>query len=493
MTEFGSLSVQDLAAGVRSGELTAVDIVEDCLERTTGTLEPRVCAYLALYEDEARQAASAIDRRRDAGKTLGSLAGVPVALKDNLSLEGKPCTCGSRMLQGYTAAFTSTAVSKLLAADAVPIGKTNLDEFAMGSSCENSGYQTTRNPWNLDRVPGGSSGGSAAAVACGSVPLALGTDTGGSIRQPAAFCGVVGLKPTYGRVSRYGLVAFASSLDQIGPLSRSVRDAALGLSVISGADPADATCSPRATDDYLSAIDDGLEGIRIGFLSEMDGTGLTPDVRSDWDLALARLEAAGATLREVSVPNVLSTVAAYYVIANCEASTNLARFDGVRYGLRSENAGALIDLYEQSRHEGLGPEVKRRILLGTFALSAGYYDAYYGKARGVLKGLRQQFRSAFEEVDVIVSPTSPTGAFAIGEKVDDPLEMYLQDIYTTAASLAGLPALAVPSGFDREGMPLSLQIMGRPFEDAIVLRVGRAFEIAVDGGFVSPLSREPAN
>jgi len=493
MTELGTLSVQDLAAGVRSGELRALDIVEDCLERTTRTLEPRVSAYLALYEDEARQTASAIDRRRDAGEALGLLAGVPVALKDNLSLEGKVCTCGSRMLAGYTATFTSTAVSKLLAADAVPIGKTNLDEFAMGSSCENSAYQTTRNPWNLDRVPGGSSGGSAAAVACGSVPLALGSDTGGSIRQPAAFCGVVGLKPTYGRVSRYGLVAFASSLDQIGLLSRSVRDAALGLSVISGADVADATCSTRPTDDYLDTIEDGLDGIRVGFLSEMDGSGLAEDVRHDWEAALRRLEAGGATLRQVSVPNVLSTVAVYYVIANSEASANLARFDGVRYGHRSDSAGALIDLYEQSRQEGLGTEVKRRILLGTFALSSGYYDAYYGRARGVLEGLRQQFRSAFSTVDVIVSPTSPTAAFAIGEKVDDPLDMYLQDIFTTAASLAGLPALAVPSGFDREGLPLSLQIMGRPFEETVVLRVGRAFELAVGGDFVPPLCKEALN
>jgi len=467
-------------------------VVEATLARSD-EVDGRIGALLRVRREAALVEADEADRARAAGDARGPLHGLPIAIKDNLVSPAFETTCASKILEGFRSPYEARVLRRLRDAGLVVTAQTNMDEFAMGSSCENSGYQTTRNPWNLDRVPGGSSGGSAAAVACGSVPLALGSDTGGSIRQPAAFCGVVGLKPTYGRVSRYGLVAFASSLDQIGPLSRGVRDAALGLSVISGADPADATCSTRATDDYLSPIEDGMDGIRVGFLREMDSSGLAEDVRSDWDAALVRLEDAGATLQEVSVPNVLSTVAVYYVIANSEASANLARFDGLRYGQRSERAGTLIDLYERSRQEGLGAEVKRRILLGTFALSSGYYDAYYGRARGVLEGLRQQFRSVFSDVDVIVSPTSPTAAFAIGEKVDDPLDMYLQDIFTTAASLAGLPALAVPSGFDREGLPLSLQIMGRPFEEAVVLRVGRAFELAVGGDFVPPLCKESSS
>ena len=490
MADLHSLGVEEMASGVVSGQFSASELVADCLAHTLETVEPQVGAYLEIYEDEARSAALEIDRRRRAGEALGALAGVPVALKDNLSLEGHRLTCASKVLNGYRAAFTATSVGLLESAGAVFLGKTNLDEFAMGSSCENSALQQTRNPWDVSCVPGGSSGGSAAAVAAESVPLALGSDTGGSIRQPAAFCGVVGLKPTYGRVSRYGLVAFASSLDQIGPLSRSVRDAALGLSVISGLDPADATCSLAPVGDYLGKIERDIEGLRVGLVREIDTGLLSPMVRSDWQAAVDRLRDAGAEVREVSAAHLNAAVAVYYVIANSEASANLSRFDGIRYGHRAKSAASLLEVYEQSREEGFGSEVKRRILLGAFALSAGYYDAYYGRARGVQAALRRQFQEAFETVDVIVSPTCPSAAFSLGEKIDDPMEMYQQDVFTTAASLTGLPALAVPSGFDERGLPLSLQIMGRPFEEEVVLRVGRAFEKAGTDSFRSPLCRD---
>jgi aspartyl-tRNA(Asn)/glutamyl-tRNA(Gln) amidotransferase subunit A len=470
-----ALGAEEIAAGVRAGELRAVDVVESCLARTA-EVEPSVGAYLRRFDDDARRRAAEIDRRRAAGEPLGPLAGVPVALKDNLNLAGDECTCASKVLAGYRAPYTATAVDRLLQAGAIPLGKTNLDEFAMGSSCENSAYQVTRNPWRLDAVPGGSSGGSAAAVAAGSVPLSLGSDTGGSIRQPAAFCGVVGLKPTYGRVSRYGLVAFASSLDQIGPLARSTRDVALALAAIAGADPADATSSRRPVDDYLGAIEQPVEGMRAGMVAEVDVSTLPPAVRADWDRSLDRVRALGIETREISLPHLPATIAAYYVIANSEASANLARFDGIRYGRRAKSA-SLLDLYLDSREQGFGPEVKRRILLGTFALSSGYYDAYYGRACGVRRELERQFASAFADVDLILMPTSPTPAFGIGEKVDDPLAMYLSDIFTAPINLAGLPALALPSGHDR-GLPLSLQLIGRPFAEADLLRVGRAFERA---------------
>jgi aspartyl-tRNA(Asn)/glutamyl-tRNA(Gln) amidotransferase subunit A len=473
--ELWALGAEEIATAVCAGEVRAVDVVESCLSRTAA-VEPRVAAYLRRFDDEARRRAEEVDRRRAAGAELGPLAGVPVALKDNLNLEGDDCTCASRILVGYRAPYTATAVERLLAAGAIPLGKTNLDEFAMGSSCENSAFQTTRNPWRLDAVPGGSSGGSAAAVAAGSVPLALGSDTGGSIRQPAAFCGVVGLKPTYGRVSRYGLVAFASSLDQIGPMARSTRDVALSLGVIAGADPADATSSRRPVDDYLDSIERPVAGMTAGVVGEVDASALAPSVRDDWERSLDRLRQLGIEIRTVSLPHLPATIAAYYVIANSEASANLARFDGIRYGRRAKSA-SLLDLYLDTREQGFGPEVKRRILLGTFALSSGYYDAYYGKACGVRRELERQFSAAFADVDLILTPTSPTPAFAIGEKVDDPLSMYLSDIFTAPINLAGLPALALPSGND-QGLPLSLQLIGRPFAEADLLRVGRAFERA---------------
>ncbi len=478
MPELWELAAEEIASRVRSREVSAAEVLESCLARTTH-VEPLIGAYLEVFEAEARARAAEVDRRAAAGDDPGPLAGVPVALKDNLSLAGRALTCGSRILAGYVAPYTATAVERLLAAGAVPLGRANMDEFAMGSSCENSAYQTTRNPWDLARVPGGSSGGPVAAVASGSVPLALGSDTGGSIRQPAALCGIVGVKPTYGRVSRYGLVAFASSLDQIGPLARNVRDAALGLQVIAGADPRDATSADEPVGDYLETIEAGIAGLKVGILREVDPSRLGGDVARDWRASLDRLTRLGAEIVEVSVPSVDAAIAVYYVIATSEASSNLARFDGVRYGRRSPEADNLADLYFASRSEGFGPEVERRIMLGTFALSSGYYEAYYGRARGVLERMRRELDAAFARADLIVTPTAPSAAFRLGEKVDDPLAMYLSDIFTTPANLTGVTATAVPSGAGGDGgdgLPLSLQILGPRFGEAAVFRAARAFE-----------------
>jgi aspartyl-tRNA(Asn)/glutamyl-tRNA(Gln) amidotransferase subunit A len=490
MPEMWELSVEEIAAKVRSREVSASEVLESCLARTA-RVEPLISAYLELFADEARERAASLDRRLAAGEDPGPLAGVPLALKDNLSLEGHALTCGSRILNRYVAPYTATAVERLLEAGAVPVGRTNMDEFAMGSSCENSAWQLTRNPWDLATVPGGSSGGPAAAVAAGSVPLSFGSDTGGSIRQPAAMCGVVGVKPTYGRVSRYGLVAFASSTDQIGPIARSVRDSALALEVIAGADPNDATCSTEPVGSYLAGIEQDIAGLKIGVIKEIDPTALSAAAGRNWRQSLDRLTAAGAELVEVSLPSLDAAVAVYYVIATSEASANLARFDGVRYGHRAAGADNLTDLYFDSRSEGFGAEVKRRIMLGTFALSSGYYEAYYGRARGVLERMRAELNAAFAQADVVVTPTTPTAAFRLGEKVDDPLSMYLSDIFTTPASLVGLPTVAVPSGSDDDGLPLSLQIMGRPFAEATVFRVARAFEREV-GWSVAPTFRGAA-
>src|SRR5215210_2047289 len=474
MPELWELSVEEVARRVRSREVPAVEVTEAALARTA-QVEPLISAYLEVFEDEARQRASEIDARIAAGEDPGPLAGVPVALKDNLSLAGHRLTCASKILEGYVAPYTGTAVERLLAAGAVILGRTNMDEFAMGSSCESSAFQTTRNPWDLSKVPGGSSGGPAAAVAAGSVPLSFGSDTGGSIRQPAALSGVVGIKPTYGRVSRYGLVAFASSTDQIGPLTRNVRDAALALQVIAGPDPNDATCADRPVEDYLARIEEGIAGLRVGVIRDIDVAGLSPASARGWREGLAFLERAGAEIVEVSVPSLGAAVAVYYVVAMSEASANLARFDGVRYGRRAP-ADNLADLYVASRSEGFGLEVKRRIMLGTFALSSGYYEAYYGRARGVLERMRRELDAAFERADLLVTPTSPTSAFGIGERMDDPLAMYLSDIFTAPASLVGLPAFAVPTGLDDDGLPQSLQVMGRMFDEATVFRACRAVE-----------------
>ncbi len=473
-----TMTVEGLAAAVRAGEQTATGAVEASFARID-EVDGKVGAFLEVWREEAAERAADIDRRRDDGETLGALAGVPTALKDNLSLDGHELCCGSRILSGYKAPYTASAVKRLLAADAVPIGRVNMDEFAMGSSCENSALGTTRNPWNLEMAPGGSSGGSAAAVAAAEAPLALGSDTGGSIRQPAAFCGVVGMKPTYGRVSRYGLVAFASSLDQIGPLATTVRDAAVALSAIAGPDPNDATCSERAKDDYLGTIEDGIQGMRIGTIREVQLSTLDPDAAENFERTQALLESCGAELVEVSIPVIEAAVATYYVLANSEASANLARFDGARYGQRAATARTLREMYEESRSDGLGSEVKRRIILGTFALSSGYYDAYYARAARIAAAMKRQFSEAFGSVEVLVTPTSPGGAFALGERIDDPLAMYLSDVFTTPPSLTGIPGVSVPSGLDLRGLPLGLQILAPPFADAVALRVARAVERAV--------------
>ncbi len=471
MSELWELSAEETARRVRSREISAVDVVESTLARTA-RVEPLIHAWLELFEDEARERAAEIDRN-----PVGPLAGVTVSLKDNMNVAGWPLTCGSKILSGYVAPYTATAIQQLIDAGAVILGRANMDEFAMGSSCENSAYQVTRNPWDLAMVPGGSSGGPAAAVAAGSAALGIGSDTGGSVRQPAAMCGLVGAKPTWGRVSRYGLVAFASSTDQISPMARSVRDAALTTSILAGPDPRDSTCSALPAEDYLARIEEGIEGLRVGVVKEIDASTFDPASGRIWREALERLQAAGAELVEVSVPSLDASIAVYYVLAMSEASANLARFDGVRYGRRSEQADNLLEMYLASRSEGFGPEVKRRIMLGTFALSSGYYQAYYGKARGVLEKMRQELHAALEKADVVATPTAPGAAFAIGEKTDDPLAMYLSDIFTTPASLTGLPAVSVPSGLDDRGLPLSLQLMGRPFEEATVFRAARAFEL----------------
>ncbi|HXO41650.1 MAG TPA: amidase family protein [Thermoanaerobaculia bacterium] len=509
------LPAEELARRIRGGEVSAAAALASALERTA-RVEPLVHAYLEIFEEAARARAGEIDRSVAAGKDPGPLAGVPVALKDNLNLTGHRLTCASRILEGYVAPYTATAVQRLLDAGAVIVGRANMDEFAMGSSCENSAYQETRNPWDVATVPGGSSGGPAAAVAAGSVALGIGSDTGGSVRQPAALCGVVGVKPTYGRVSRYGLVAFASSTDQIGPIARGVRDAALATQVIAGHDAMDSTCVERPVGDLLATIEEGIAGMRVGVVKEIDvvlaaqdaaavpaapatpaapavsGAGREPappgDIAASFRAALGALERAGAELVEVSIPSLEAAIAVYYVIATSEASANLARFDGVRYGRRSPAAESLAEVYFDSRSEGFGAEVQRRIMLGTFALSSGYYEAYYGKACAVLAQMRAELTAALGRADVVVTPTTPSAAFRLGEKVADPLAMYLSDIFTTPASLVGLPAVAVPSGVDGQGLPLSLQIMGRPFEEATVFRAARAFERQV-GWQVAPRFR----
>jgi aspartyl-tRNA(Asn)/glutamyl-tRNA(Gln) amidotransferase subunit A len=463
---------------VADGEISARELTRRCLDRISA-LDPRLGCYLTVDADGALSAADAVDTLRSTGGHLGPLAGVPLALKDNLSTRGLPTTCGSRMLAGYVPAFDATVVARLRRAGAIILGKVNMDEFAMGSSTENSAFRVTRNPWALDRSPGGSSGGSAAAVAAGLCAGALGSDTGGSIRQPAAFCGVVGLKPTYGRVSRFGLVAFASSLDQIGPLAADVRDAATLLEVIAGHDPADATSSTAALPTGLAELprDADLRGLRLGWPREyFPAAGVEPDVEAAVRRALDGLAALGAEVIPVSLPHAGHAIATYYLVATAEASSNLARFDGVRFGHRAANPESLDELYTRSREEGFGLEVARRILLGTFALSAGYHDAFYGKASQVRALIRADFDRAFETVDAIVTPTSPSTAFPLGARTADPVQMYLADVFTTACNLAGLPGLSLPCGFDTVGLPVGLQLMARPFDEATLLRVAAAYE-----------------
>ncbi|MDQ2866840.1 MAG: Asp-tRNA(Asn)/Glu-tRNA(Gln) amidotransferase subunit GatA [Verrucomicrobiota bacterium] len=471
MTELPAWTIAALQRRLRRQEISPREVLVALETQITNT-DSAIGAYLSRdFESAAREA-----ERADVSLPLG---GVPIAVKDLISVEGQPCGCASRILQNYRAPYSATVIDRLRAHGAIPFGRTNMDEFAMGSSTENSAIQITRNPWDRTRVPGGSSGGSAAAVAVETAFGALGSDTGGSIRQPAAFCGVVGLKPTYGRVSRYGLVAFASSLDQIGPLTRTVEDAALLLNAIAGHDARDSTSLPDAPPDYTANLGRDLKRVRLGAPKEYFADGIEPAMRDAVTAAIKRFESLGAEVSEVSLPHTEYAVAAYYLIATAEASANLARFDGVRYGFRAEQARDLRDHYERTRGEGFGAEVKRRIILGTYALSSGYHDAFYGRAQKMREMIRRDFRDAFEKVDALVSPTTPTVAFKLGEKLADPLQMYLADIFTIAANLAGICGISVPCGF-AEGLPIGLQLLAGPLDEARLLQIAHAYEQHTD-------------
>ena len=502
MTPLIRPTVSELLGQLSGGQRTSVEVCGaylDAIERRDGAIG----AFLRVDREAAMRQAAEIDARRNRGESLGELAGVPVAVKDLLCTRGEPTTCGSRMLQNFVPPYDATVIARLRRADAVILGKTNLDEFAMGGSTENSALGRTVNPWNLACVPGGSSGGAAACVAAGMVPLSVGTDTGGSIRQPASFCGVVGLKPTYGRVSRYGLVAFASSLDQVGPLAATVEDVARLLQVMAGHDGQDATSAPVDVPNYVAEIAQPLQGLKLGLPREYFAEGLDSEVERAVRDALDVYRSMGAEICDISLPHSRYGIATYYIIAPCEASSNLARFDGAHFGYRCDESAMraqlqsdlqqamasgrpadidspLVRMYRQSRSEGFGPEVKRRIMLGTYALSAGYYDAYYLKALKVRRLIRQDFDGVFSEVDFVVGPVTPSVAFALGERTDDPLAMYLGDLYTVAANLAGLPAISLPAGFSTQGLPIGLQLQGRPFDEARLLRAAAMFQQATD-------------
>jgi len=460
-------------------EVTSREATE-ALYRRIKEVDEKIKAYLLLTEEKAYRQADDVDRKIAKGEDIGDLSGIPLGLKDILCTKGVRTTCGSKILEDYVPFYDGTVVKKLRERDAVFLGKLNMDEFAMGSSTENSGFQITRNPWNLDRIPGGSSGGSAAAVAADECIAALGTDTGGSIRQPAFCCGVVGLKPTYGRVSRYGLVAFASSLDQIGPITKDVKDCAILMSAISGYDPYDSTSVNIEVPDYKKSLVRDVKGIRIGIPKEYFIEGIDPDVEKAVTQAIDLFGKWGAEVKRVSLPHTEYAVAIYYIIATAEASSNLARYDGVKYGLRSKGYRDLMEMYTQTRAKGFGQEVKRRIILGTYVLSAGYYEAYYRKASQVRTLMRKDFEDAFRQVDVIIAPTAPTPAFRIGEKTEDPLQMYLSDIFTIPVNIAGIPGISIPCGFSRENLPIGLQIMGKHFDEAMLLKVAYTFEQNTD-------------
>lgn len=474
----GSTTGQLLDA-MQSGTASAVEVTQAYLDEIS-THGESVGAFLTVDSEGALAQAAAVDRKRSAGESLGKLAGLPVAVKDNICTKGLATTCASRMLENFVPPYDAHVTTQLQNADAVIIGKANLDEFAMGSSTENSALKVTRNPWNTEHAPGGSSGGSAAAVGARLASLGIGSDTGGSIRQPASFCGVVGMKPTYGRVSRYGLVAFASSLDQIGPFATDVTGAALLLESIAGYDNRDSTSVDRPVPSYSASVDQPLEGLRVGVVSEFFGEGINADVDSSVRTAIDVYRSLGAEVSEVSLPHTKYAVATYYLIACSEASSNLARYDGVHYGRRAEQFENMIDMYAASRAEGFGAEVKRRIMLGVFALSEGYSDQYYLKALKVRRLIRNDFDAAFENVDVLAGPTCPTPAFKIGELVDDPLQMYLSDICTISANLAGIPGVSVPAGFSSDGLPIGLQLLAGPFEEEKLLRAARMFERETD-------------
>jgi aspartyl-tRNA(Asn)/glutamyl-tRNA(Gln) amidotransferase subunit A len=473
--ELAALSIADLQSLLRRREVSPREVI-DALRERIEAVDPDIGAYLSLDIEAATKEAE------HANVDL-PLGGIPIAIKDIINVMGQPCTCASKILNRYRAPYDATVIEKLRAAGAIPFGKTNLDEFAMGSSTENSALKSTRNPWDLSRVPGGSSGGSAAAVAADEAFGALGSDTGGSIRQPAALCGVVGLKPTYGRVSRFGLVAFASSLDQVGPITKTVRDAALIMNAIAGHDPQDSTSLNMPVPDYVASFGNDLRGVRLGVPKEYMIEGIDPQVRAAIDAAVKQLSSLGAEIVEVSLPGTEYAVAVYYIIATAEASANLARFDGVRYGYRAENPKDVLDLYGRTREEGFGPEVKRRIILGTYVLSSGYYDAYYLRAQKVRELIRRDFASVFEKVDALISPTSPVPAFKLGERVADPLQMYLADIFTIAANLAGICGISVPCGFaelDGHRLPIGLQLLGKPLDEARILQIAHVYEQSTD-------------
>ncbi len=472
-----SLTISELSRRLERRELSARQATQACLDRIT-QVDSRVKAFLSIDTADALQQADAADRILAQGPSPADqpLLGIPIAVKDVLAVKGHPLNCGSKILGKFISPYDATVIARLRAAGAVVFGRLNMDEFAMGSSTENSAFVTTCNPWDLTRVPGGSSGGSAAAVAADEAIATLGSDTGGSIRQPAALCGCVGLKPTYGLVSRYGLVAFASSLDQIGPLTKDVRDSARLLQVIGGHDPRDSTSIPRALPNFENALGGNLKGLKLGLAREFMVGGLDPEVKAAVDAAVKQLTSLGAEVVEVSLPHTEYAVAVYYIVATAEASANLARFDGVRYGVRVDGADP-IQMYERTRGSGFGPEVKRRIILGTYVLSSGYYDAFYLRAQKVRTLIRQDFLNAFETVDAIVTPTTPTAAFKAGEKTSDPLQMYLSDIYTISCNLAGIPGISIPCGFTASPkLPIGLQLLGKPFGEETLLKIAHAFE-----------------
>jgi len=472
------LTVRELKKLLREKKVSSEEVTRAFLERID-EVEDVIKSFVTITGDSALERARSIDDKIESGDEPGALEGIPVAIKDNICTRGVLTSCSSRILEGFIPPYDATVMEKLNGTGAVMVGKTNMDEFAMGSSTENSGLFPTRNPWDIERVPGGSSGGSAAAVAACQVPYALGSDTGGSIRQPASFCGVVGIKPTYGAVSRYGLIAFASSFDQIGCFTRCVEDCALVLNAICGHDPMDSTSAPVEFPDFTTCLINDVRGLRIGLPQEYFTQGLSTGVRNAVDRAVKVFEEQGAVVEETSLPHTEYALPAYYLIAPAEASSNLARYDGVRYGLRVDEDGDVMEMFAKTRRKGFGPEVKRRIMLGTYALSAGYYDAYYLKALKVRTLVKEDFDRAFEKFDILLSPTTPTVAFKFGEKTDDPLEMYLSDVYTAPINLAGIPAISIPCGFV-DGMPVGLQLIGKPFDEGTLLRAAYAFEQATE-------------
>ena len=480
-------SIRELHQQLIDKERTSVEITQDALDRIQA-LEPKIHSFLHITADYALEQARQVDAKIAAGEEIGMLAGIPIGIKDNLCTQGLPTTCASRILENFVPPYESTVTQKLKDAGAVMVGKTNLDEFAMGSSCETSGYQQTANPWDLSRVPGGSSGGSATAVAASECVVAIGSDTGGSIRLPASFCGIVGMKPTYGLVSRYGLVAYASSLDQIGPFGRSVEDAAILLNAIAGYDPNDSTSLKLEIPDYTKSLQPDLKskGLKIGIIKETFGEGLDPVIAQTVQQAIDQLKSLGAEVQEISCPRFRYGLPAYYIIAPSEASANLARYDGVKYGFRTPEAENLLEMYKKTRAAGFGAEVKRRIMLGTYALSAGYYDAYYLKAQKVRTLIKQDFEQAFEKVDVLVCPTAPTPPFKAGEKISDPLTMYLSDLMTIPVNLSGLPGMSIPCGFDDQGLPIGMQLIGKVLGEEQVFQVAYAYEQSTDWHLKQP-------